>query len=426
MRVTLVTPPSPFLLSDTSLPWLGPLWVAACLRDRGHQVDILDLAGNPDYAVTAASHVRRVGSDVYGVTATAPDYPMALQIRNAIRFANPSQRVILGGAHATTSPVQCLGWDAVVCGDGFVASERALTENGIIHASKRGEIVEDVDALPFPARDLIDLARYDFRVCGERATSYMTQFGCVMGCTFCCGRDVFVYRKMRARAPARVVEELDAVQGEYPMFTAAMFYDDEVNIPPARAIALCDALANRRPTVYRGFIKAELFTEDVARAMSRAGFREVLTGVESGSDRILKYVKKNTTFEINLRARQIAHRFGIRFKASTMIGLPTETLADVMETKRWLLEAKPDDFDVTIYQPMRGSPIYDRPDQEGAGLEFSHGNGIALPYKSVPGEYQARTRTPELSSSDLVFLREQIDREVRQELGLHSVARSGG
>ena len=211
MRVTLVTPPSPYLINDKSLPWLGPLWVAACLRQRGHEVSILDLAGNPNYLQSAAMHAETIGADVYGLTATAPDYPLARQILSSIRLMRPKSRVILGGAHATTSPASCLqdGWDAVVSGDGFVASERALTENGLISASKRGEIVEDIDTLPFPARDLVDLDSYHFRVCGERFTSVMTAFGCPMGCTFCCGRDLYVYRKLRAMRPKRVLAEWD-------------------------------------------------------------------------------------------------------------------------------------------------------------------------------------------------------------------------
>lgn len=425
MKVTLVTPPSPYLLDDRSLPWLGPLWVAACLRERGHQVRVLDLAGNPNFVQAARDDASQLGADCYGITATAPDYHLALQIRAAINGTNPGQRIILGGAHATTDPVGCLadGWDAVVAGDGFLAAERALTEDGIISASRRGEIIEELDSLPYPARDLVRLDSYDFRVCGERATSFMTQFGCPMACSFCCGRDLFVYRKLRAMSPRRIIAEMDHVRAEWPSFRAAMLYDDEVNIPPKRAIELCEALAAHPVKwILRGFIKAELFTDAVASAMAEAGFAEVLTGVESGSDRILKRIKKNTTFEVNMDARRRAKRYGIAFKASTMVGLPTETIEDVMDTKRWLLEARPDSFDVTIFQPMLGSPIADRPEQEGQGLFFE--GPTMLPYKTTPGQYQARTRTETLSADDLVRLRDEIDRDVRQALGMPALSRS--
>ena len=426
MRVTLVTPPSPYLINDKSLPWLGPLWVAACLRQRGHEVSILDLAGNPNYLQSAAMHAETIGADVYGLTATAPDYPLARQILSSIRLMRPKSRVILGGAHATTSPASCLqdGWDAVVSGDGFVASERALTENGLISASKRGEIVEDIDTLPFPARDLVDLDSYHFRVCGERFTSVMTAFGCPMGCTFCCGRDLYVYRKLRAMRPKRVLAEWDAIRVDYPQFRGIMDYSDEWNIPAARAVELAEAIA-AHPTKWmiRCFIKAEHFTPDVASAMARAGVVEVLTGVESGSDRILKVIKKNTSWEINGRARILAMAHGIRFKAATMVGHPTETREDALLTKQWLLTFRPDEFDVTVFQPMLGSPIADRPDREGRGLFFDTPDGNVRPYKTIPGQYEAMVRTETLSAADLVSLRDEIDRDVREALGMKPLQR---
>jgi radical SAM superfamily enzyme YgiQ (UPF0313 family) len=400
MHVCLVIPPSPYLLSDRSLPWLGPLWVAACLRDQGHQVRVLDLAGDIHYLSTVMADI---GADCYGLTATAPDYPLAVEIRDALKLAHPSARMILGGAYATVASSDCHGWDAVVAGDGFYATNRALTENGIISASKKGEIVEDLDPLPFAARDLVDLESYEFRILGERFTSSLTSLGCPMGCTFCCGRDTYVYRKLRAFSPARVLREWDDIRYHYPSFRGMMDYSDEWNIPANRAIALAEAIA-AHPTKWmiRCFIKSELFTDDVAKAMAKAGVVEVLTGVESGSDRILKLIKKNTTWAINGQARLTAKKYGIRFKAATMVGLPTETREDALLTKQWLMEFKPDEFDVTVFQPMKGSPIGD------AGVS------TIMPYKTIPGTYHG--------ADAVVAMREEIDRDVRQALGMPRLA----
>ena len=424
MDICLVTPPSPFLLDDHSLPWLGPLYVAACLREKGHNVRILDLTGHPDYLSVARKDASEIGADVYGVTATSPDYHLAVQIRDVIREVTPTQRLILGGAHATAASIQCDGWDAIVTGDGFFAAERALTENGIISASKRGEIIDNLDVIPFPARDLIDLDSYDFRVIGEKATSFMSATGCSFQCNFCSMREVFSYRKVREMSPGRVISELDSIAAHWPSFTAIAIFNDELNLVKKNTLALCDALENHsRKWTLRGFIKSELFTDEIAEAMSRAGFREVLTGVESGSDRILKRMRKNTTWAINGEACAVAKRHGIRIKASTMVGHPGETLEDVMKTKEWLLTFKPDEFDVCILTPLPGSPIYEHPENEGKGLFFDKGDGEILPYKTVPGEYRSKTRTETLSNEDLIRLRDEIDRDVRQALGIKPVER---
>ena len=424
MRVCLVTPPSPYLINDKSLPWLGPLWVAACLRERGHEVSVLDLAGNPDYLQFAAMHAQSVGADVYGLTATAPDYPLAVQIRDAIRSVNPQQRIILGGAHASMAEVVGPGWDCTVRGDGFHTAERALSEVGTIFAYRRGEILEDVDALPLPARDLIDVTSYDFRVVGERATSIFTIWGCAQGCTFCSGRDIFAYRKMRWMSPHRVLYELDAIRDNYG-FTAFSDFADEWNLNRQKLLDRCAAIAAHHwHPILRCFCKAEHLDDEAAGAMARAGVVEVLVGVESGSDRILKLIKKNTSWEINGAARLAAKRNGLRFKAATMIGLPSETREDIQKTKEWLLTFKPDAFDCTVFSPMPGSPIYDHPEKYAVGLQIENGDGTFVPYKTFPGNYRSKVRTDTLSAEDLVVLRDEIDRDVRQALSLESPGRN--
>jgi radical SAM superfamily enzyme YgiQ (UPF0313 family) len=152
--------------------------------------------------------------------------------------------------------------------------------------------------------------------------------------------------------------------------------------------------------------------------MRRAGVVEVLCGVESGSERILKVIKKGTTPDVNGRARELARKHGIRFKALTMVGLPTESREDALATKNWLLKYQPDDFDCTVYQPMRGSPIGDNPDREGAGLTFTLSHE---PYKTIPGQYHTSTRTSHLDAAEIVSLRDEIERDVRQSLGLPTV-----
>ena len=430
----LVVPQAPSL-SDKSLPWLGPLWVAACLRQQGHQVRVLDLAGCPDYVERAKQDARTIGADCYGLTATAPDYPLAVQIRDAIRSVKPQQRIILGGAHASMAEHLEPGWDCVVRGDGFLTAQSALTENGTIFAFRRGEIVEDMDALPLPARDLIDLRSYDFKVVGEPATSIFTIWGCARGCTFCSGRDIFSYRKMRWLSPQRLLRELDEIRSGWG-FRAFSDFADEWNLNRERLLERCGAIENHwwHP-ILRCFCKAEHLDDECAQAMRRAGVVEVLVGVESGSDRILTLVKKNTSWEINGRARLAAKRAGLRFKAATMVGLPSETRADALKTKEWLLTFKPDEFDVTVFSPMPGSPIYDHPEIHALGLQIQNGDGTFAAYKTFLGNYRAKVRTDELSSDEIVALRDEIDRDVRQALGVpmpqrpnlyeHSMGQSG-
>jgi len=179
--------------------------------------------------------------------------------------------------------------------------------------------------------------------------------------------------------------------------------------------------------------------------MAKAGCIEVCTGVESGSDRILKnWVRKNTTYAINKDAVATAHRHGIRLKAFTMVGNPGETREDVLRTRDWILDARPDAFDVTVFQPYPGSPIFNAlfPEEGRAQLPSPRMDGLPIDaplpdfereswfYKGVAGEYKTETRTlgmngeRGLSPEELVSLRDEIDAECKAALKQEGIQRS--
>ena len=179
----------------------------------------------------------------------------------------------------------------------------------------------------------------------------------------------------------------------------------------------------------KGFIKSELFTNEQAEAMIEAGFRWILTGFESGSPRILKVINKKATSEENTRCVEIAKRHGLKVKALMSIGHPGETAGTISETKKWLLETRPEDFDVTIITCYPGTPYYDlaTPDKNlTGGVEIYLSDGReSLPkevdytttsdyYKGSPdGGYCAYVFTDALSSEDLVRERDELEHDVR-------------
>jgi radical SAM superfamily enzyme YgiQ (UPF0313 family) len=232
-----------------------------------------------------------------------------------------------------------------------------------------------------------------------------------------------------------------------------MFYDDELNLHRDTTLALMDALERNnkerdkkgeKPYSFRGFVKSELFVKhpEVAPAMKRAGFSRLLSGFESGSDRILReYVKKHTTTQCNLEAAELALQNSIRMKALMMVGQPTETLEDIRMTERFLerfielaqrYQVEPE-FDLTILTPYPGSQVYDSA-KKNTGKHRSEfqrvlGEGElylreidfakeSAPYKTAPGESEVHIRTETLSSGDLLALRQEIDDNLRAKYHL--------
>ncbi|HVE12579.1 MAG TPA: radical SAM protein, partial [Elusimicrobiota bacterium] len=215
--------------------------------------------------------------------------------------------------------------------------------------------------------------------------------------------------------------------------------DDELNVNPkmVELMRAIRALQDRLGVEFRlrGFIKSQLFTDEQAEAMRAAGFRWILTGFESGSPRILENINKKATREENTRCVEIARRHGLKVKALMSIGHPGESAQTIAETRDWLLEAKPEDFDVTIITTYPGTPYYDRaepmPGRPGVWVYTFEKTGdrlysqevdyteVADYYKGDPnGGYHSFVWTDHVSAEELVSLRDATERDVRRALNI--------
>lgn len=463
--VCLIIPPSPFLADERVFPSLGILKVAAVLDRAKIPVSVLDTSGyaNPTLLVErfVTDHPE---VSWYGLTATTPQFPSAVSIRNTIKDVNAQATIALGGPHATMT---CTGWkedrkrnrigrgwvafeqaqalfDTVVSGDGEEAVFPALDGQPLVDADelrsglflKTGEL-EDY---PLPMRSMIDLESYHYEIDGLPATSLIGQLGCPYLCAFCGGRQSASFRFIRTRKAAHVAAEVEHLFESYG-YRGFMFYDDELNVTPTGLEDLCVALREVQDRLgvemrFRGFLKAERFNEAQAKAMYTAGFRIVLSGVESGSDQMLTVIQKRTTAEINARCVRLAHDAGLQFKALMSLGHAGESQKTVEESIAWVLREQPDDVDWTVITQYPGSPYFDQSEP----LEGQHGSWVyrakggeklysreldyakdAEFYKGVAGSYVSYVWTDHLSAEDLVRVRDDAERITRRALGLSPV-----
>ncbi|HAM34809.1 MAG TPA: hypothetical protein DEB40_00820 [Elusimicrobia bacterium] len=462
--ICLIIPPSLFLLDERVFMTLGILRVAAALEAAGHRVEMLDLSGIENFDEAARLHAKSSRAAVFALTSTTPQMPAAAKLAGVIRAARPDARIILGGPHVTLINAAARGerrrqapgrahaalqrlcetFDVLVAGDGELAVFEALKPQApkLIDADDPKSSLfltnEKLDSLPFPARHLVDVQSYRYSIDGVDAVSLIAQLGCPFNCGFCGGRQSPSLRRVRMRSTANVVREIMELHRGYG-FRGFMLYDDELNVNP-QMVALMNAVAAAQQEAgvefrLRGFVKAELFNDEQAQAMRRAGFRWILAGFESGSPRILRNMNKKATSQDNTRCVEIARRHGLKVKALMSLGHPGETRQTALETKRWLLEARPDDFDVTIITTYPGTPYYDlavpHAGQKDIWVYTYDGTGdrlysreidfmeVADYYKGDPeGGYRSYVHTDELSPADIVSLRDAIEREVRQELGI--------
>jgi radical SAM superfamily enzyme YgiQ (UPF0313 family) len=460
--VGLIIPPSPFLLDERVFMPLGVLKIAAVLKARGIEARVLDLSGLADIGPVVCDFVQSTGIRVFGISSTTPQFPFAAEIARTIREARPDAHLILGGPHATLTAASVKrhakagvesrasellnflkkSFDVIVVGDGEFAVFDALTASRgtIIDADNPNSPLfvtnEEFDRLPFPDRSAIDVESYHFEFEGVRGLSLIAQLGCPFACGFCAGRSSPSFRRIRLRTPENVVHEVEHLRDRYGV-RGFMFYDDELNVNPQfenLMRGLAEAQARRGESfVFRGCVKAELFTENQGALMREAGFKTILVGFESGSPRILRNINKKATVDDNSRCREIAARHEIKVKALMSVGHPGESPDTVSQTHDWLLKASPDEFDVSIITVLPGTPYYDDAQIHDSrsmiwvysapcsgdrlysyDIDFSQ---TAAFYKGNPDEaYNSFVFTDFMSQSDLVTARDYLERSVREKL----------
>ena len=439
---------------------IGILKVASSLEKKGEKVDVLDLSGIENYNDVIEDFLRQKPCTVFGITASTPQIPFASNIALKIKSLRKDSKIILGGPHVTLmhtakkreSSKNLYGranknidqlkeiFDILVCGDGEIAIFEALKiEKGIIDAddSKSPMFLtnQDFSDLPFPARHLVDVNSYKYHIEDKRAISLIAQLGCPFKCSFCSGRNSPFLRKIRLRNSDSVISELRHLNQEHG-FTGFMFYDDELNVNK-EFIGLLNKISDLQDELkqefrLRGFIKSELFTEEQASAMYRAGFRWILTGFESGDERILKNIQKMATCDDNTRAIEISKRNGLKVKALMSVGHAGESLETIENTKNWLLKTQPEEFDCSVITTYPGSPYFDDAvEMEDYYVYTSPITGDRLYqrninylkdvdfYKGNPdGGYVSYVWSDYLSPQEIVEQRDILEKEVRKALNI--------
>jgi radical SAM superfamily enzyme YgiQ (UPF0313 family) len=464
-RICLVNPPSGFLLDERVFVSLGLLKVASALEAAGHEVRMLDLSGISNFLDPLHDYLDRSEDFAFGITTTTPQLPAAAAIAEVIRARRPASRLILGGPHVTLNYAGlklerrkgiALGragraaaelerrFDVLCAGDGELAVLRALEPDPpkILDGDepKGGLFLSDeqFSNSPFPARHLVDMRSYHYAIEGHDATSIIAQLGCPFGCGFCGGRSSKSLRLIRTRSIDSILEEVELLHREYG-YTGFMFYDDELNVNRGM-VELMNRLADLQERLgsefrLRGFVKAELFTEQQAVAMRRAGFRWLLCGFEAADPRILVNIRKRAGLDDNTRCVEIARRNGLKVKALMSVGHPGEDEGSIRRVRDWLVQTGVDDFDCTVITTYPGTPYYDeavpherlpdvytytQPDTgdrlHAVDVDYLH---TADYYKGDPeGGYRAFVFTDALSSEQLVALRDELERDVRARLSI--------
>jgi radical SAM superfamily enzyme YgiQ (UPF0313 family) len=329
--------------------------------------------------------IKNFDPDVVGVTATTRYIYDALEILKNAKKNNPNCLSIVGGPHATVRAKELLQnnsyVDAVVRGEG----EKTLTEllenwysknlSGIKGISYRAnekiienidrELIQDLDALPFPAYHLLPMKKYsigliDGGLLGKQGQQYgaiITSRGCPHDCIFCSSRRLWG-RKWRARSPENVVEELEVLTNKYGK-EVIHFMDDTFTVDKKRTIKICKLIRDERIDVSIICVtRVDVFNEEIASELKKAGCSLVYFGFESGVQKTLDILNKNFKLEDSVKAVNIAKKVGIDAAGFFVMGLPGETREMINKTINFAskLGLKSAEFNIVV--PYPGTKLY--------------------------------------------------------------------
>ena len=399
-KICFIEPPYEAFMEQLDAPF-PLLYLAAIAEQQGWTAEILDMQ-TPDDPIPQA--------DVYAVTATSPQWPQTIQLSQRLAEEFPDQRTVVGGNHISCEPhdYATTQFDLAVLGEGERALQQILAHPTAYHGIIHGEPIHNLDTIPFPARHLIDWTQYKRGIYWGNdllapAVSIISSRGCPFNCCYC-GSHVIFGRGTRFRSAENVVEELRQVIAELG-YRGFNFHDDTFCLNRNRVLRLCAAFT-QLDIVWRCLSRVDTVDEDLLIAMANAGCKELILGVESGSQRILNKLQKGTTVKQNLTAMQLTKQAGIQLKVGIIVGSPGETWDTVAETKRLLQACPPDFWNVSVFTPFPGTAVWKNPQRYGIRILTKDLSQYAMVGKDFRGNVVVETE--ELNKSDIEHARDEL------------------
>ncbi len=390
MKVSIVVPPfdyGRFLYGmmrrrsfHNAVP-LGAICVGACLREAGHEVQVIDAPALDIDGTGIVERLRRFGPDAIGISSTTILWPSASETATQLKqtFGVP---VFVGGPHASLFPEHVLenpNVDIACIGEGEETAVELIerlaagqTMDGVAGTMWRdGDAIRrnkdripqrELDDMPLPAYDLLEVEKYSappMRVVQTPAV-YMEMFrGCAYAkCTYCTSA-LGLKNRYRRHSPEVAAEKVAAVNQRFGAKEVA-FVDDDFVVGKDWIYDFCSELRRRgNPITWSCYVRASQVDEGIFNAMASAGCHQVLIGMEVLDNDMLRELNKDLTVASAGAAVRAAHRAGIDVIGLFMVGVPGTTPESVANTVKNALAHNLDVAVFSLYRPPPGSPAWE-------------------------------------------------------------------
>ncbi len=405
-KVALVNPCATYAheLAQKCYPPMHLLYLAAALRDRGYEVDVIDANAARMSKEEVAAQIRQGQPALVGVSLYSDILGHVRDLVRCIRQEVPEAKIVLGGPHVNAVPRQTLEQysdvDFGLTGEAersLVALLEAVLADGSVDDiagivyRQDGKIQEgpepdfpELSQIPRPARELVDWAYQEKRyhsimVRSKPVDTLFTSRGCPFHCGFC-----YNFRqKYRFRSADDVVDELASIRERG--IRDVEICDDTFTGHRGRALEIFDKIiAQKLDISFRIKSRVDVFNEDLAKKAKEAGVYLVAFGMESGSQRMLDAMNKKTTVAMNARACELTRKYRMLSHSSWIIGYPGETLESVEETVNFIRKNRPSTVNLAVLRPYPATEAYEIAASSGALVGDWHPDAEELPWVRLP------------------------------------------
>lgn len=354
MKIILATGPrASGEIEMAGLPFLGIGYIAAYLETNGWKdVAIVDAHSDNLSIEQTTNKILSLNPDVVGFTATTHNRLKVISVIKLLKEIKSSLFIMAGGPHFSLTSIDALQVvpeiDCVVRGEGEITTKELLESwpdqeklknvLGITYRGNNGQIIFNNDRMflndwsdfPSPAWHLYDLDKYQKKIYGTnfRTIGVVSSRGCPNQCVFCCNA-AFSRSVLRLRQPKKFVDEIEFLNQHYG-FQGFNFWDDTLTIFKDHVMSICQEIIDRRMKI-KWYARARVNTVDqeIIENMKKAGCIRISFGIESGSPRILKTIKKNILLDQARKVINLCSREGLITSLNFIVNLPTQTITDL-------------------------------------------------------------------------------------------------
>ena len=359
-------------------------YTAALLEREGHEVCVIDAVAEELKAQGFLERIRSYSPEKVFLGTSTPTLDQDLGNARAIREAGFP--VYVFGTHVSAFDEQVITQNrfldgivrnefetivADVCSDRPKEEISGLTftdpDTASVVRNPDAPMIEDLDTLPFPNREHFDSKQYEIHLDPTPNALLVASRGCSFQCTYCIWPQTLYGHLHRRRSPKNICDELELLIQNYQI-RFFRFDDDLFTLNAKAVIEFCQefmgrGLHHRLKWVCFGHVNTG--TEEMFRLMAEAGCVRIDMGVESGSEKILKLIKKGINLQKAKETFDLCRKYGIQTYADYMIGFPHETREDIEETIRSAVYLDPDLIQVSFAIPIPGTEMYSRGIDEG-------------------------------------------------------------